>query len=40
MEAARKAVVTTSMVLFLMIGATCFSAVFKAIGATISSRPA
>ena len=32
MEAARKAVVTTSMVLFLMIGATCFSAVFKAIG--------
>ena len=32
MEAARKTVVTTSMVLFVMIGATCFSAVFKGIG--------
>lgn len=32
MEAARKTVVTTSTVLFLMIGATCFSAVFKAVG--------
>ena len=32
MEAARRTVVTTSMVLFVMIGATCFSAVFKRIG--------
>lgn len=32
MDAARKTVVTTTTVLFLMIGATCFSAVFKAIG--------
>ena len=32
MEAARRTVVTTSMVLFVMIGATCFSAVFKGIG--------
>jgi len=32
MEAARKTVITTSTVLFLMIGATCFSAVFKAVG--------
>ena len=31
-EAARQTVVTTSMVLFVMIGATCFSAVFKGIG--------
>ncbi len=32
MQAARRTVVTTSMVLFVMIGATCFSAVFKGIG--------
>ena len=32
MEAARQTVVTTAMVLFVMIGATCFSAVFKGIG--------
>ncbi|WP_029065884.1 TRAP transporter large permease subunit [Labrenzia sp. DG1229] len=32
MVAARKTVITTSTVLFLMIGATCFSAVFKGIG--------
>lgn len=32
MEAARKTVITTSTVLFLMIGATCFSAVFKGVG--------
>ncbi|MEQ8895482.1 MAG: TRAP transporter large permease subunit [Roseovarius sp.] len=32
MEAARQTVTTTSMVLLVMIGATCFSAVFKAIG--------
>ncbi|WP_420336399.1 TRAP transporter large permease [Roseibium sp.] len=32
MDAARKTVITTSTVLFLMIGATCFSAVFKAVG--------
>lgn len=32
MEAARRTVVTTSMVLFVMIGATCFAAVFKGIG--------
>ncbi|WP_305988954.1 TRAP transporter large permease subunit [Roseibium sp. MMSF_3544] len=32
MEAACKTVITTSTVLFLMIGATCFSAVFKAVG--------
>ncbi|WP_227287437.1 TRAP transporter large permease subunit [Boseongicola sp. H5] len=31
-EAARQTVVTTSMVLLVMIGATCFAAVFKAIG--------
>ena len=32
MEAARQTVTTTSMVLLVMIGATCFSAVFKAVG--------
>lgn len=32
MQAARSTVVTTSVVLFVMIGATCFSAVFKGIG--------
>ena len=32
MEAARQTVITTSTVLFLMIGATCFSAVFKGVG--------
>ncbi len=32
MEAARETVTTTAMVLLVMIGATCFSAVFKAIG--------
>lgn len=32
MNAARQTVVTTSLVLFVMIGATCFSAVFKGIG--------
>jgi len=32
MQAARQTVVTTAMVLFVMIGATCFSAVFKGIG--------
>jgi len=32
LEAARRTVVTTAMVLFVMIGATCFSAVFKGIG--------
>lgn len=32
MEAAQKTVITTSTVLFLMIGATCFSAVFKGVG--------
>lgn len=32
LTAARKTVITTSTVLFLMIGATCFSAVFKGIG--------
>ena len=32
MAAARQTVTTTSMVLLVMIGATCFSAVFKAIG--------
>ncbi len=32
MEAATKTVITTSTVLFLMIGATCFSAVFKGVG--------
>ncbi|WP_421853207.1 TRAP transporter large permease [Oricola sp.] len=32
MKAARQTVVTTSLVLFVMIGATCFSAVFKAVG--------
>lgn len=32
MDAARQTVVTTSMVLLVMIGATCFAAVFKAIG--------
>lgn len=32
MDAARQTVVTTSLVLFVMIGATCFSAVFKGIG--------
>lgn len=32
MEASRKTVVTTSMALFAMIGATCFAAVFKGIG--------
>jgi len=31
-EAARQTVTTTSMVLFVIIGATCFSAVFKGIG--------
>ncbi|MBG6208135.1 tripartite ATP-independent transporter DctM subunit [Labrenzia sp. EL_126] len=31
-DAARKTVITTSTVLFLMIGATCFSAVFKGVG--------
>lgn len=31
-EAASRTVITTSTVLFLMIGATCFSAVFKGIG--------
>jgi len=32
MRAARQTVVTTAMVLFVMIGATCFSAVFNGIG--------
>jgi tripartite ATP-independent transporter DctM subunit len=32
MNAARQTVFTTSMVLFVLIGATCFSAVFKGIG--------
>ena len=32
MNAARQTVVTTSLVLFVLIGATCFSAVFKGIG--------
>ena len=32
MEAARRTVKTTSMVMFVIIGATCFSAVFKGIG--------
>ena len=32
MSAARQTVVTTALVLFVMIGATCFSAVFKGIG--------
>jgi tripartite ATP-independent transporter DctM subunit len=32
MDAARKTVITTSLVLFVMIGATCFSAVFKGVG--------
>ncbi|MEM9348952.1 MAG: TRAP transporter large permease subunit [Pseudomonadota bacterium] len=32
MQAARQTVVTTSLVLFVMIGATCFSAVFKGVG--------
>ncbi len=32
MAAARQTVVTTALVLFVMIGATCFSAVFKSIG--------
>lgn len=32
LKAARQTVVTTSLVLFVMIGATCFSAVFKGIG--------
>ncbi|MEQ9239410.1 TRAP transporter large permease [Roseovarius indicus] len=32
MDAARQTVTTTSMVLLVMIGATCFSAVFKAVG--------
>lgn len=32
MGAARQTVVTTALVLFVMIGATCFSAVFKGIG--------
>ncbi|MEX0285634.1 MAG: TRAP transporter large permease subunit [Paracoccaceae bacterium] len=32
LEAARQTVVTTSLVLFVMIGATCFAAVFKGIG--------
>lgn len=32
MQAASKTVITTATVLFLMIGATCFSAVFKGIG--------
>ncbi len=31
-EAAEKTITTTTMVLFIMIGATCFSAVFKGIG--------
>ena len=31
-EAARQTVVTTSLVLFIFVGATCFSAVFKGIG--------
>jgi tripartite ATP-independent transporter DctM subunit len=32
MRAARQTVITTSLVLFVMIGATCFSAVFKGVG--------
>ena len=32
MKAARQTVITTALVLFVMIGATCFSAVFKGIG--------
>lgn len=32
LQAARQTVITTAQVLFVMIGATCFSAVFKAIG--------
>jgi tripartite ATP-independent transporter DctM subunit len=32
MKAARQTIVTTALVLFVMIGATCFSAVFKGIG--------
>lgn len=32
MNAARQTVVTTALVLFVMIGATCFSAVFKGVG--------
>lgn len=32
MDSARRTVVTTSLVLFVLIGATCFSAVFKGIG--------
>jgi len=32
MKAAKQTVITTSTVLFLMIGATCFSAVFKGVG--------
>ena len=32
MNAARQTVITTSLVLFVLIGATCFSAVFKGIG--------
>ena len=32
MTAARQTVVTTALVLFVMIGATCFSAVFKGVG--------
>ncbi|SMX31037.1 TRAP transporter large permease [Actibacterium lipolyticum] len=32
MDAAKKTVVTTAVVLFVMIGATCFSAVFKGVG--------
>ncbi|WP_238475518.1 TRAP transporter large permease [Rhodophyticola sp. CCM32] len=32
MTAAKKTVVTTAVVLFVMIGATCFSAVFKGVG--------
>jgi len=32
MSAAKQTVITTSLVLFVMIGATCFSAVFKGIG--------
>ncbi|MEP4195213.1 MAG: TRAP transporter large permease subunit [Aliishimia sp.] len=32
MEAAQKTVVTVAVVLFVMIGATCFSAVFKGVG--------
>lgn len=32
MKAARQTVITTSLVLFVMIGATCFSAVFNRIG--------